>query len=203
MWSSEPALTCSEALPAAPRNEPVTVCEPPGAIVADAGERARWSRAPAFTVSDAVLVLPPSFPVTVCAPATVAVHVLPVHEPSGRMVNVVAAVTSPSGLLAASNACAAYICEPPAVMLAFEGLMTMWSSGPGFTCSDAVPVLPALVPVTVCAPAPVAVHVLPVHDPSGPIENVVEAVTSPSEFPAASKPWAVKLWEPPAVIVAF
>ena len=50
------------------------------------------------------------------------------------------------------------------------------------TCSDAVPVLPPSLPVTVCAPATVAVQVAPVQEPLGPIVNVVLAVTSPSEL---------------------
>ena len=60
----------------------------------------------AVTVRFAVAVLPPSVPVTVCGPATVAVHVAPVQEPSGLIVNVVAPVTSPRLLLKASNPCA-------------------------------------------------------------------------------------------------
>jgi hypothetical protein len=35
------------------------------------------------------------------------------------------------------------------------------------------------------------VQTLPVHEPFGEIENVVEEVTSPSELLAASKPSAV------------
>ena len=41
-----------------------------------------------------------------CAPATVAVQTLALHEPSGRIANVVDAVTLPSELFEASNACA-------------------------------------------------------------------------------------------------
>ena len=44
---------------------------------------------------------------------------------------------------------------------------------PAVTLSEAVPVLPPLVPVTVWAPAAEAVHVAPVHDPFGAIEKVV------------------------------
>ena len=44
-----------------------------------------------------------SVAVTVCAPAIVAVHVEPVQEPSGLIVNVVAAVMSPRSLLYWSN----------------------------------------------------------------------------------------------------
>jgi hypothetical protein len=36
----------------------------------------------------------------------------------------------------------------------------------------------------------VAVHTLPVHEPSGAIVNVVDAVAS-NEFPAVSNAWAV------------
>jgi hypothetical protein len=75
-------------------------------IAADAGEMTRWSSGARLTVSDAALVLPPSLPVTVWAPAVVAVQRLPVHEPLGAIVNVVAAVTSPRELFAASKACA-------------------------------------------------------------------------------------------------
>ena len=60
----------------------------------------------ALTVSEAVLVLPASLPVTVWAPATVAVQLFEVQEPSGAIVKVVAAVTSPREFPAASKACA-------------------------------------------------------------------------------------------------
>jgi hypothetical protein len=75
-------------------------------IATEAGESARWWSGPAKTVSVALLVFPPSVPVTVCEPAVDAVQVVPVHEPSGEIVNVVALVTSPRALPAASNACA-------------------------------------------------------------------------------------------------
>src|SRR6266511_4597096 len=93
----------------------------------DAGERTRWSRGPAVTVSAAVLVSPSRFPVTVCAPATVAVQTLPVHEPLGEMEKLVDAVTSPTELPAGSNPSAVYACDPPAVIVAPAGLITMWS----------------------------------------------------------------------------
>jgi hypothetical protein len=57
--------------------------------------------------------------------------------------------------------------------------------------------------VTVYAPAVVAVHELPVQDPLGTIENVVEAVTSPNELPKASKPWTVNAFGLPALVVAL
>jgi hypothetical protein len=45
-------------------------------------------------------------------------------------------------------------------------------------------------PVTVCGPPAFAVQTLPLHVPSE-IVNVVNAVTSPSELFALSKPWAL------------
>src|ERR671934_44879 len=81
--------------------------------------------------------------------------------------------------------------------------MTMWSSTlPLVTCSDAVPVLPVSLPVTVCAPATEAVHVAPVQEPSGAIENVVAEVTSPRLLSYWSRASAVYVCEPPALIVA-
>ena len=52
-------------------------------------------------------------------------------------------------------------------------------------------VLPSLLPVTVWAPAVLAVQTLLVHDPSGEIVNVVPAVTLPSELSYWSRPSAV------------
>ena len=80
----------------------------------------------------------------------------------------------------------------------------MWSrTAPAVTCREAVPVLPLFVPVTVCGPATDAVQVAPVQDPSGAIEKLVLAVTSPSELFEASKPSAVYACEPPAPIDAL
>jgi len=92
------------------------------------GDKTRWSSGPTTTVREAVLVLPPSLPVTVCAPRAVAVHVLPVQEPLGAIEKVVAAVTSPRELPAASKPCAVYAWAAPAAMVALAGLITMWSS---------------------------------------------------------------------------
>jgi hypothetical protein len=72
----------------------------------------------------------------------------------------------------------------PVVSVSKPGFLTK------FTLSEAVLVLPESFPVTVCAPADVAVQLAPVHDPSGAIEKVVNAVTSPSELFEASKPCA-------------
>ena len=55
------------------------------------------------------------------------------------------------------------------MIVAEPGDSTRWSRAAGVTCSDAVPVLPALLPVTVCAPEVEAVQVAPVQEPSGPI----------------------------------
>ena len=160
-------------------------------MVAVAGERTRWSSAAAVTVSDAVPVLPELVPVTVCAPATVAVQALPLHDPSGAMVKVVEAVTSPSEFSYRSRPAAVYDCDPPAAIVAVAGARTRWSSAAAVTASEAVAVLPPSLPVTVCAPATVAVQVFPVHEPFGAMLNVVEPVTSPSELPVASNPWAL------------
>jgi len=131
------------------RPSAVYACEPPDAIVAEAGASTRWSSAPAVTLNDAVPVLPPSFPVTVCAPADVAVQVAPLQEPFGPIEKLVLDVTSPSGLPDPSNPCATYVCEPPATIEALEGLTTMWSRAPPVTCREALPVAPLRVPVTV------------------------------------------------------
>jgi hypothetical protein len=56
------------------------------------------------------------------------------------------------------------------------------------TFNAAVALFPPFVPVTVCGPPTVAVHVAPAHDPFGAIENVVPDVTSPSELFDASTP---------------
>src|SRR5919201_3566557 len=139
----------------------------------------------AVTCSVAVPVLPPLVPVTVCAPATEAVHVAPVHDPFGAIEKVVLPVTSPSELSYWSRPSAVYACEPPDAIDADAGASARWSSAPAVTLSEAVAVLPPSSPVTVCAPEAVAVQTLPVHEPFGPIENVVDAVTSPSELLAA------------------
>src|SRR6266540_2690420 len=156
------------------RDSAAYVWDAPDAMVAETGASPRWSNAPGFTVSDPVLVFPELLPVTVCEPETVAVQTFAVHEPFARIENVVRAVTSPSELFAASKPSAVYVCEPPALIVALAGLITMWSTPDVLTCSEAVPVVPASVPVTVCAPATEAVQVASVQEPSGAIENVVE-----------------------------
>jgi hypothetical protein len=57
-----------------------------------------------------------------------------------------------------------------------------------------------LVAAIVCRPAVVALHDAPLQDPSGWIENVVVEVTSPRELPYWSRPSALKVREPPAVM---
>ena len=150
-----------------------------------------WSRLPAFTCRLVVPVAPLEVPVTVCDPAMVAVQTLALQDPFGAIEKVVEAVTSASGFSYRSRVCAVYAWEPPAVIVAAAGNSATWSNAAAVTVSDAVLVLPPSFPVTVWAPAVVAVHTLAVHDPSGEIENVVEPVTSPRELFAASKPWAV------------
>src|SRR5919205_3656123 len=172
-------------------------------MLAEAGTSPRWSYGPGFTVSVDVLVFPAFVPVTVCAPEAVAVHVFPLQEPFGVMLKVVLEVTSPSEFAAASKPSAVYVCEPPAVMVAADGRITMWSSWLlAVTSSVAVPVLPPLVPVTVCVPATEAVQVAPAQEPFGAIEKVVLPVTSPSGLSYWSRPSAVYACEPPEAIVA-
>src|SRR6266542_226610 len=101
-----------------------------------------WSRGPAFTCRVAVPLAPPVVPVTVWAPATEAVQLFAVQEPLGAMENAVDGVRSPSELLYWSRPCAVYAWEPPAVIVAEAGESARWSSGPGFTASDPVLVLP-------------------------------------------------------------
>ena len=67
-------------------------------------------------------------------------------------------------------------------MLAVAGDSAMWSRDPAVTVRLAVPVFPPSVPVTVWAPATVALQLAPVQLPSGPMEKVVAPVTSPREL---------------------
>src|SRR3954468_1694798 len=122
-----------------------------------------WSRPVEFTCNEALPLLPLVVPVTVCAPDTTAVQVAPLQEPFGAIEKAVDAVTSPSELSYWSRPCAVYDCEPPAVIVDEAGETTRWSSGPAFTVSDAVAVFPESFPVTVWAPAAVAVQTLPLQ----------------------------------------
>ena len=99
-------------------------------------------------------------------------------------------MTSPSELSYWSRPWAVYDCDVPAAIEPSAGESARWSSGPAFTVSDAVPVLPAVIPVTVCGPAVVATQVVPLQEPSGAIVKVVDAVTSPSELLYWSRPSA-------------
>src|SRR6478672_8263971 len=161
-----------------------------------------WSRT-AVTWREAVPVAPSRLPVTVWTPAAEAVQVAARQDPSGEIENAALDVTSPREFSYWSRPSAVYAREPPAVIVADAGDRTRWSSAPAVTLNDAVPVFPSAVPVTVCAPTEVAVQLPPVQEPSGPIENVVLAVTSPSELFEASKPSAVYDCEPPAPIDAL
>src|SRR4051794_6384823 len=145
-----------------------------------------WSSGPGLTWSEAVPVLPDFVPVTAWEPATEAVQTAPLQEPFGPIVKVVLAVTSPSELSYWSRPCAVYACVAPAVIDVAAGASARWSSGPGLTISEAVLVWPRSVPVPVCAPALVVVHVLPLHEPWGAMVKVVLEVTLPSRFPAGS-----------------
>src|SRR5205807_8177192 len=106
-------------------------------------------------------------PVTVWEPAAVAVQVAAAQVPVGLMPKVVDELTSPMSLLKTSKPSAVYAWWPPAVTLALAGLSTRWSTGAAVTVSEAVPALPPSGPVTVWAPAMVAVQLAPVQDPSG------------------------------------
>jgi hypothetical protein len=106
------------------RPSAVYACDPPGVIVAEAGESTKWSSARAVTVSEAVLIAPLSFPVTVCGPAAVAVQTFAVHDPFGEMEKLVEPVTSKE-LPPVSKPCAVYVCDPPAEIVALAGLITM------------------------------------------------------------------------------
>src|SRR5207248_5006281 len=97
----------------------------------------------------------------------------PLRRPFPARRSSVLEVTSPSELSKLSRPCAVYACEPPVLIVAEAGESARWSSGPALMLSEAVPVLPPSLPVTVCAPATVAVHVLPVEEPFGVQEPFV------------------------------
>src|SRR5712692_10044897 len=113
----------------------------------------------------------------------VAVQAAPAQPPLGARPKVVTEVRSPRLLPLASRPWAVNACQLPAVMLTADGLSRRAASGPALTLSVAVPVLPPLVPVTVCAPAWAAVQVEPVQLPSGAMAKVVVDVTSPRLLP--------------------
>ena len=87
-----------------PASLAVSVTEKLAPAVAEAGAvTAKCVVVAAPTVSEAVPVLPEvCVPVTVCGPTTVAPQLLAVQLPSGAIVKLVPAVTSPRSLLKAS-----------------------------------------------------------------------------------------------------
>ena len=172
------SVTSPSELPLASKASAVKLLESPAVIVAVDGATTMWSTAAVVTCSAAFALFPEFVPVTVWAPTVEAVQVAPVHEPSGAIENVVEPVTSPSEFPAASKPVAVYACELPAPIVALAGLIVMWSRLPALTFSEAVPVLPAAVPVTVCAPAVEAVQLAPRQDPSGPIVKPEERRTT-------------------------
>src|SRR5204863_1235489 len=93
--------------------------------------RSRRASGPATTVKLAVPVAVPSVAVTVWTPALPAEQLAPVHEPSGVIVNVAAAVRSPRSTPSASKPSSLNDCDAPATMLALAGVSARWSSGPG------------------------------------------------------------------------
>ena len=66
-----------------------------------------------------------------CGPVAVAVQVALAHDPSGEMVNVVFAVSSPRLLPKASNPAAVYGWLPPGEIVAVDGLRVSENRGPG------------------------------------------------------------------------
>src|SRR6266542_6900747 len=95
--------------------------------------------APVLTMRDAVPVLPSFVPVTVCGPGMKAEQLSPVQSPSGEMLNVVVAVTSPRSLPYWSAPRAEYDWDPPAVIVEEAGDSTRWSRAAEFTSRKAVP----------------------------------------------------------------
>src|SRR2546425_7466671 len=130
----------------------------PGLALAGARTMKKFAVAAALTLSAAVPVLPEGVcvPVTVCGPATVALQLPAVQLPSGAMVKLVAAVTSPRSLPKASWACAVYVCDPPDVMGALAGASTRWSMAAPETRTLAEPLMELVcvsVALIVCVPA--------------------------------------------------
>lgn len=132
-------------------------------MVAEAGERLSDANGPTVTANDAVAVAELSVPVTVCGPATVAVQLAALHDPSGLMLKVVAAVTLPRSFPYWSNASTAYVMLLPAWMVVVRGLRVMRSTGPPVTVSGEAPAIVFHSPTTWCGPAFVVEHVLPAH----------------------------------------
>ena len=141
-------------------------------------------------------------PVTVCTPGKAAVQVAPVHPPSGVIVNVVRLVTSPVGLPNASTPVAVYSRDRPAV-IGPAGVTVRAAVAAATTSSvtdpRTVPPVSCTVPVTVRAPARVALQRPSEQEPSGSMSKVVTAVRSPVGLPNASSPTAWKERLSPAV----
>src|SRR3954453_12101149 len=161
-------------------------------MLAGSGRMTMWSTAAASVpCSVAAPLTSPTVPVRGGGPAAAAGQVGAVHEPSGAIVNVVIAFWLPRRFSYWSRPKAVYVCDPPGTIVADDGASTRWSRAPGLTVRTAELVSPLLIAVTVCAPAVVAVQMLPVHEPSGLTVKVVPRVKSPSELPAASNPSVV------------
>ena len=143
----------------------VYACEPPGAD----DRRGRADRdmveRPRRTFNVAVPVLP-AVPVTVW-PRSRRGAVAPVQDPFGRDRERRAPRSRHRASCRMVAAFGRVACEPPAAMVAEAGDNTRWSSGPAVTFNDAVPVLPPVLPVTVWAPAAVAVQLCPCRTRSG------------------------------------
>ena len=87
-------------------------------------------------------VTPRVVPVTVWAPAIEAEQTAAAHDPSGAIVKVVLALTSPSEFEYWSNPSAVYDWELPALIEADAGDSTRLLSAAAVTVSDVVPGLP-------------------------------------------------------------
>ena len=73
----------------------------------------------------------------------------PAHDPSGAIVNVVVAVTSPREFPYWSRASTVYACDAPATIELEPGATTSAETGAGVTVSAAVAVFPLFDAVTV------------------------------------------------------
>ena len=112
------ATSSSIGLPQASLPTASKRCCCPG-VTTPGGSTANRASGPGCTTTDSVaLIRRPATstdPVTVCRPALVVVHVAPLQEPSGPIVKVVLAVTSPTDAPVASAPRARNDCGAPAV----------------------------------------------------------------------------------------
>ena len=151
-------------------------------MLAVAGDSAMWSRGPAVTVRLAVPVFPPSVPVTVWAPATVALQLAPVHAPVGADGEGGGPRHVTEGVVVGVGPGGGVGLRSPGPDARRGRRQRDASRGPAVTVRLAVAGLTPSVPVTVWAPATVALQLAPVQLPSGAMVKVVAPVTSPREL---------------------